>query len=71
MEHQFTEDNMPEYRELEQLVARIQQQLAPKSRVVHNAKLLGRKTRRLRQIDVLVQDKVAQFEVDPGNWTGS
>jgi Restriction endonuclease len=54
---------MSEYRELEQLVARIQQQLAPKSKVIHNAKLLGRRTQRMRQIDVLVQDRVAQFEI--------
>ena len=57
-------NNMAEYRELEQLVARIQRQLAPKSKVIHNAKLLGRKTQRMRQIDVLVQDKVAQFDIN-------
>jgi len=55
---------MSEYRELEQLVARIQQQLAPNSRVIHNTKLLGRETKRMRQIDVLVQDKVAQFHIN-------
>lgn len=53
-----------EYRELEQLVARIQQQLAPRSKVIHNAKILGRKSQCMRQIDVLVQDKVAQFDIN-------
>jgi hypothetical protein len=43
------ENEMPEYRDLEKLVARIQQQLAPKSKVIHNTKLRGRHTRRLHR----------------------
>src|ERR1700722_6292994 len=55
---------MSEYKELEKLVARIQQLLAPRSQVIHNTKLIGRRTRRMRQIDVLVKDKVAQFDIN-------
>ena len=55
---------MSEYKELEKLVARIQQQLAPTSEVIHNTKLMGRHTRRMRQIDVLVKHKVAQFDIN-------
>jgi hypothetical protein len=59
-----SENNMAAFRELEQLVARIQQQLAPKARVIHNTKLRGRQTQSMRQIDVLVTDKVAQFDIN-------
>jgi hypothetical protein len=55
---------MSDYKELEKLVARIQQQLAPTSEVIHNTKLMGRRTRRMRQIDVLVKHKVAQFDIN-------
>jgi hypothetical protein len=55
---------MSDYKELEKLVARIQQQLAPRSEVIHNTKLVGRRTQRMRQIDVLVKDKVAQFDIN-------
>jgi hypothetical protein len=55
---------MAEYKELEKLVARIQQQLAPNATVIHNVKLPGRYTKRPRQIDVLVKDKVAQFDIN-------
>jgi hypothetical protein len=56
-------NDMTDYRELEKLVARIQQQLAPKATVIHNTKLLGRHTKRMRQIDVLVKDRIAQFDI--------
>jgi Restriction endonuclease len=55
---------MSEYKELEKLVARIQQQLAPRSQVIHNTKMKGRRTQRMRQIDVLVKDKIAQFDIN-------
>lgn len=51
-----------DYKKLELLVARIQQQLAPNAKVTHNAKLLG-KSGTQRQIDVLVEDHVAQFQI--------
>jgi hypothetical protein len=55
---------MPAYKDLEILVARIQQQLAPRAKVTHNTRLMGRHTQRMRQIDVLVKDKVAQFDIN-------
>ena len=48
---------------LEILVSRIQQQLAPDAEVIHNANLPGRKSNRSRQIDVLVRQKIGQYEM--------
>ena len=50
-------------REFEQLVARIQQQLAPDAEVHHDIKIEGRATGRKRQVDVLVSQLVGQFEI--------
>ena len=47
---------------LEQLVARIQRQLAPNSKVKHNVKLPTLDGKRLRQVDVLVTDRIGQYE---------
>ncbi len=47
---------------LEQLVARIQSQLAPNSKVEHNVDLPTLDGKRTRQIDVLVTDKIGQYE---------
>ena len=51
------------FRDLEILVAKIQSQLAPKAEVIHNAKLMGRISKAMRQIDVLVRDRIGQFEI--------
>jgi len=51
-----------DYKKLELLVARIQQGLAPKSKITHNAKLLG-KSGAQRQIDVLVEDRIGQYDI--------
>jgi hypothetical protein len=50
-------------RELEILVARIQRQLAPKAEVLHDVKLDGRCSGRKRQIDVLVHEKIGQYDI--------
>ena len=52
---------MADFKDLEILVAKIQQQLAPEAKVAHNAKLLGRHTGVLRQIVVLVQENIGQY----------
>ncbi|WP_292235178.1 restriction endonuclease [Mesorhizobium sp.] len=49
--------------ELELLVAKIQQDLAPSAEVVHNAYLPGRYSETKRQIDVLVRQKVGQYDI--------
>jgi hypothetical protein len=51
-----------DYKKLEKLVAKIQQDLAPKSKVTHNVKLKG-KSGAQRQIDVLVEDKIGQYDI--------
>jgi Restriction endonuclease len=51
-----------DYKKLEKLVAKIQQDLAPNSKVSHNVRLTGRSGAQ-RQIDVLVEDKVGQYDI--------
>ena len=50
-------------RDLELLVAKIQKQLAPDSEVLHDVKLDGRESNRKRQIDVLVRQRIGQYEI--------
>ena len=50
-------------RDLELLVAKIQKQLAPKAEVLHNVKLDGRLSKTKRQIDVLVRERIGQYEI--------
>lgn len=52
----------PEWKQFEILVANIQKQLSPGSVVIHNDKILGRKSAVPRQIDVSIRGKVAQFD---------
>lgn len=52
-----------EWKELEQLVAKIQQELAPQSVVTHNAKIRGHQSGVLRQVDVLVEQSIGQFQM--------
>jgi len=50
--------------ELELLVQKIQQQLAPHAEVRHNVKMPGRRTGTKRQIDVLVREQVGQYDIN-------
>ena len=54
---------MTDYKDLEILVASIQKQLAPQSNVRHNVRLPGRRSETERQIDVLVEQQVGQYEI--------
>jgi hypothetical protein len=54
---------MADFKELEKLVAAIQKQLAPDSEVQHNVKLDGRRSGVKRQIDVLVSQRVGQYDI--------
>ena len=54
---------MPVFKDLEELVARIQKQLAPDSEVSHDIRLPGLKSERERQIDVHVQQQVGQYDI--------
>jgi hypothetical protein len=51
------------FKELELLVAKIQKQLAPGADVLHNVHLDGRDSGVKRQIDVLVREKIGQYEI--------
>lgn len=57
------EDQLPDFKDLELLVAEIQRQLAPKAEVLHDQRVIGKYSKRSRQIDVLVRDKVGQYEI--------
>lgn len=50
--------------ELELLVQKIQQQLAPNAEVLHDVKIVGRHTGKKRQIDVLVREMIGQYEIN-------
>lgn len=49
--------------DLEKLVAEIQKQLSPEAEVIHDIKLPSRTTSAKRQIDVLVRQKIGQYEM--------
>ena len=53
----------PYWRQLEELVADIQRDLAPGAEVLHNVKLKGRLSGVDRQIDVLVRQSIGQYEM--------
>jgi hypothetical protein len=50
-------------RDLEILAAKIQAQLAPDAEVLHDVKLDGRLSGRSRQVDVLVKQRIGQYEM--------
>ncbi|WP_174906272.1 restriction endonuclease [Burkholderia diffusa] len=50
-----------EWREFEQLVARIQQDLAPDAKVEHDVMLVGEVTGERRQVDVLLTQNIGQY----------
>lgn len=49
--------------QLELLVTKIQTSLAPSAEVTHDARLIGRSSNRQRQIDVLVRERIGQYEM--------
>jgi hypothetical protein len=51
-------------RDLEIFVAKIQEKLAPGSEVIHDAKLKSRSSGRTRQVDVLLRQRVGQYEMN-------
>ena len=53
----------PDWKELEKLVAMIQQQLSPRATVKHNVMLDGVESETKRQIDVLVEQNVGQYKM--------
>jgi Restriction endonuclease len=56
-------EDRPDWQKLELLVASIQRQLAPGAKVTHNAKVEGRLSETSRQIDVLVEQLVGQYQI--------
>lgn len=54
-------DKNPDWKELEYLVAMIQQQLSPEANVQHNVMLDGYDSETKRQIDVLVEQNIGQY----------
>lgn len=56
-----SKDKDPDWKELEYLVAMIQQQLSPTASVKHNVMLEGIDSETKRQIDVLVEQNIGQY----------
>jgi len=54
---------MKAYKEFEQLVAQIQKDLAPQANVEHDVRIPGQLTGTKRQIDVLVSQRVGQYDI--------
>ena len=52
-----------EWRQLELLVAKIQRELAPHAQVLHNARVKGSVTDTMRQVDVLVRQRIGRYEM--------
>ena len=52
-----------DWRDLEQLVAKIQRSLAPTASVEHNVNVMGVESETERQIDVLVKQRIGQYEM--------
>jgi hypothetical protein len=52
-----------DWKSLEILVAKIQQELAPAADVSHNVRIKGQITGQLRQVDVLVRQKIGQYQM--------
>jgi hypothetical protein len=53
----------PIWEQLEILVAQIQRELAPDAAVTHNVKVRGRDSQQMRQVDVLVQQPIGQYQI--------
>lgn len=53
----------PDWKEFEDLAASIQRELAPEATVTTNAKLPGRRSQAERQVDILVEQRVGQFDL--------
>lgn len=53
----------PDWKRFEELAASIQQELAPEATVQANARIQGRRSQVMRQIDVWVEERVGQFLV--------
>ncbi len=55
--------SQPDWKTFEELATEIQRELAPDAVVTPNAKLPGRRSKVQRQIDILVEQKVGQYDV--------
>lgn len=51
------------WQRFEALVAELQKKLAPHAKVTHNEKIQGRRSNRLRQIDIVIKSNVGQIPV--------
>lgn len=57
------EKQIPEWRQLELLIASIQKRLAPEATVTHNVQIQGRQSETTRQIDVLVEQNIGPYSI--------
>jgi len=53
----------PKWKKFEELVAKIQRDLAPNAKVTLDDKIQGKLTERKRQVDISIRKKVGQFEI--------
>jgi hypothetical protein len=53
----------PKWKRFESLVGKIQQELAPDATIILDDKIMGQRSRTLRQIDISIRRSVGQFEI--------
>lgn len=56
-------EHKPDWEQLEHLIVEIQKQLSPDAKVSHNVKLEGVDSETLRQIDVLIEQNIGQYNM--------
>ncbi len=59
----MSEKRNPKWKRFEMLVAKIQQKISPNAKVTLDDKIIGRKTRVKRQIDISVRETIGQFDI--------
>jgi hypothetical protein len=59
----MAEEKDKKWKKFEKLVSKIQQDLAPNAKVIYNEKVLGKITKKERQIDISVRQNIGQYNV--------
>jgi hypothetical protein len=59
----LTSSDNKQWKALEELIAEIQKDLSPEAKITHNALLYGHDSHTERQVDVLVEQSIGQFDM--------
>lgn len=53
----------PKWKRFENLVAKIQRELAPGAKITQNERIMGRRSKRRREIDIVIRQQVGQYHL--------